>query len=80
MKMPFRVSLILAVIFGLIIDWIDSRPHWNDDGISVLMVLLASAIMGFIAKRTPWLIALSVGIWIPLYCIFYFITLVRFWL
>ena len=72
MKISYRISLILAVIFGLIIAWIDSRPHWDDTGISVLMVLLASASIGFIANKTPWLIALLVGTWIPLYCILLF--------
>ncbi len=60
------ISLSLALVLGLAIAWIDSRPNWDDAGITVVMVLSASALCGFISVRKPWLIALAVGIWIPL--------------
>ena len=62
-------SLILltpAIITGLLIAWIDSRPNWDDTGISVLMILVAAAIFGFFDSEKPWLTALAVSIWIPL--------------
>jgi hypothetical protein len=66
-KRSFIVFLAFAVISGLIIAWIDSRPGWDDAGISAGMILLAGALWGYLASQKPWLIALSVGIWIPLF-------------
>jgi len=61
--------LIPAIIAGVAIAWIDSRPHWDDTAISVLMVLVATAIFGFFTSEKPWLTALAVSIWIPVFAI-----------
>ena len=66
MKKLFIPALILAIVFGVVIAWIDSSPNWDDTGISVFMVLVTSFICGYLAGQKPWLIALSVSIWIPL--------------
>jgi len=66
MKKSFIASVILSVIFGISIAWIDSRPTWDDTAITVFMVLITAFACGFIASRKPWLIALLVSIWIPL--------------
>jgi len=63
------VLLIVAVTMGLAIAWVDSRPHWNDDGISAGALLLGAGILGMIGPRRPWLWALAIGAWIPLYLI-----------
>ena len=63
------ILLIPAVISGLLIAWIDSRPNWDDTGISVLMVLVTATAFGYFTLKRPWLTALAVGIWIPLYAI-----------
>ncbi len=65
MKKASVVLLIPAIIAGVAIAWIDSRPNWDDTGISVLMVLVAAAIFGFFSSEKPWLTALAVSIWIP---------------
>jgi hypothetical protein len=62
-----RTALALAVLSGVAIAFIDTRPHWDDTGISVMMILIASFICGILSPRRPWLMALSVGIWIPLF-------------
>ena len=59
--------LVLSIIVGLLIAWNDSRPNWDDTGISVFLLIAAAAIFAFLARKKPWLIALSVGIWIPLF-------------
>ena len=69
MKKTTIVVLILSTIAGLAIAWIDSRPNWDDTGISVFMVLCAATLFGYFSPQKPWLIALAVSIWIPLYCI-----------
>lgn len=69
MKTRFLVILSLSNLVGLSIAWIDSRPNWDDTGISAFLVLTTAIIFGFFASKKPWLIALSVSIWIPLACL-----------
>jgi hypothetical protein len=69
MKKTFNYLVILSVMVGLAIAWNDSQPNWDDTGITVVMILFAAAIFGFLAFEKPWLIALLVSIWIPLWAI-----------
>jgi len=66
----FVPAVILAIVFGITIAWIDSSPSWDDTGISVFMVLVAAFVCGYLAGQKPWLIALLVSAWIPLLSIF----------
>ena len=59
--------MILAIGLGLIVTRIDTRPNWDDTGISMILLFSASAICGFFVPQYPWLIALSVSFWIPFY-------------
>jgi hypothetical protein len=63
----FIIYLVLAVITGICIAWIDSRPNWDDTGITAGLIFSSAAIFGYLATRKPWLIALGVCVWIPLY-------------
>jgi hypothetical protein len=60
----------IAVLAGLFSAYVDSRPNWDDTGLLVGGLLLASGLLTLLGHRCPWLIALAVGIWIPLYEIF----------
>jgi hypothetical protein len=55
---------------GIAIAYIDSRPSWDDTGITAGLLFLGAAFFAFIASNRPWLWALAVGIWIPLYSVF----------
>jgi hypothetical protein len=66
------IALFFSIFFGLLITWVDSRPNWDDTGITVAAIILVSAFFGFIMKDRSWLWALSVGIWIPLYNIIFY--------
>jgi hypothetical protein len=66
MKKPSLILLPLAITTGLVIGWIDSRPNWDDTGISVLIILSAATFWGYLLPRRPWMIALAVSIWVPL--------------
>ena len=66
MKKISIIILLLATITGLAIAWIDSRPNWDDTGISVMMVLVASTLFGYLSPQKQWLTALAVCVWIPL--------------
>jgi len=59
--------LAVAIILGLIIAWIDTRPSWDDAGITAAMIIIAAGVVGFLAGKRPWIWALAVGIWIPLW-------------
>jgi hypothetical protein len=54
--------LFSAVAFGNLIGWIDSRPTWDDAGITVAMVLGAATVLGFAMPDRPWLWALAVSL------------------
>jgi len=62
-------SLLLgiAVLAGLFSLYIDTRPTWDDTGILVGGLLLVSGLLTLLGHRRPWLIALAVGIWIPVF-------------
>jgi hypothetical protein len=66
-KTLFLTSLTIAILSGISIAFIDTRPHWDDAGISALMILISSFFCGLISPQSTWLIALAVGIWIPLF-------------
>jgi hypothetical protein len=61
------VLLGSAIALGLAIAWMDSRPHWDDDGITAGCLLLSAGLLGLIGPRRPWLWALGIGLWVPLY-------------
>lgn len=64
------ILLMVAVLAGLFSAWVDSLPNWDDTGLLVAGLLLVSGLLTLLGGRRPWLIALAVGIWIPLHDIF----------
>jgi hypothetical protein len=63
------IPMITAVDVGLLIAYVDSRPNWDDTGITAGAVFLGAAIFAAIDPRRPWRWALAVGLWIPLWAI-----------
>jgi hypothetical protein len=61
--------VIAALAAGALIAWIDSRPTWDDTGITAGMLLAASALFGYLWPQRPWLWAFLIGAWIPLVAI-----------
>ena len=57
MKKSFLLWCLLATLSGIAIAWNDSRPAWDDAGISAFLIF----------SQKPWIIALVAGIWIPLF-------------
>jgi hypothetical protein len=64
------ILLAVGVLAGLFSAWVDSRPNWDDTGILVVGLLLVSGLLTLLGGSRPWLIALAVGIWIPLHAIY----------
>jgi len=64
------ILFALGVLAGLLSAWLDSRPNWDDTGFLVAGLLLVSGLLTLLGHRRPWLIALAVGLWIPLHDIY----------
>jgi hypothetical protein len=62
-----KLLLALAVLTGLLIAYVDSRPTWDDTGITAGTILLSSGLLTLLGYRRPWIIALAIGLWTPLY-------------
>lgn len=67
MKKLLVLQVFVACVIGLVVAWFDSRPRWDDAGISAFIVLGASFLVSVWSKQKPWLFALAVGVWIPAY-------------
>jgi len=65
-----NILLGIAVLAGLFFAYVDSRPTWDDTGILAGGLLLISGLLTLLGHRKPWLIALAVGLWIPLHDIY----------
>ena len=62
-----KILLAIAIIAGCFYAYVDSRPTWDDTGITVGMILLTCGLLALIGFQRPWLLALAVGAWLPLY-------------
>jgi hypothetical protein len=60
------ILFILATFCGALISYVDSRPNWDDTGVTVFTILLCSGAFAFGSPRRWWLWAIAIGIWIPL--------------
>ena len=65
-----KVLLIVAVLCGLLLTYVDASPHWDDTGIIAGGLLITAGLVTVVGHPRPWLIALAVGLWIPLRYIF----------
>lgn len=61
------ILLTVGILAGLFSAWVDARPNWDDTGILVAGLFLVSGLLTLLGHRRPWLIALAVGLWIPLH-------------
>ena len=60
------IAAIVAVIAGLGLAVIDSRPGFDDTAITAVGLALGAGLASFVSGRRPWLWALAAGVWVPL--------------
>jgi len=58
-------ALFVALVGGIAIMYVDSRPGWDDTGISAMSMLLLAGLVTLTSSLPPWLVAVCVGVWIP---------------
>jgi hypothetical protein len=61
-----RALLPVALALGGLVTYVDTRPTWDDTGVTAAALLVISGGLGFLGPKRPWLWALAVGVWIPL--------------
>jgi hypothetical protein len=64
-----RCLLVAASLAGLAIAYVDSRPTWDDAGMTAGAMALVAAALGLLGPERPWRWALAVGVWIPTYAL-----------
>jgi hypothetical protein len=65
-----KILLVIAILCGLFLAYVDSRPHWDDTGITAGGLLISAGLITLLGHPRPWLVALAVGLWIPLLYIY----------
>lgn len=66
-----KILIGIAAAIGLFSLFVETRPAWDDTGILVVGIFLACGLLVLIGYQRPWLLALVVSIWIPLYRIIF---------
>jgi hypothetical protein len=56
------VVFLAGAGMSALIDWVDSRPHWDDSGITAGVLFLSAAVLSALWPRRPWLIGLTTGV------------------
>jgi hypothetical protein len=60
-----KLLLAIAVGVGSLIAYVDSRPNWDDTGITAAAIFVTCGLLTLASPSRPWLWGLAVGIWIP---------------
>jgi hypothetical protein len=66
MRLKFYILLVVTLVIGFVIGWIDSGPTWDDTGITVSVVFGTALVAGILMRRFAWVWALAIGIWTPM--------------
>ena len=62
-----KILIGIAALLGLFSLYVDTRPTWDDTGVLAGAILLVCGLIALVGYQRPWLLALAVGAWIPLY-------------
>jgi hypothetical protein len=56
----------VSAIGGLAIAYMDSRPGYDDTGVTAVLLISVAAVAAAIGGTRPWLWAILVGAWTPI--------------
>jgi hypothetical protein len=56
------IAPAIGLVVGLGIGYVDSRPNWDDTGITAGAVFLVAAVLAAARPSVSWLTGLSVGL------------------
>lgn len=59
--------VVLSIGLGLAIGYQDARPGWDDTGITVAVLVLTAGMVAGLSGQRPWLWALLIGAWVPIF-------------
>ncbi len=64
-----RIVWLAGLSVGILLGYIDSRPSWDDTGVTAVAIFATSLVLGALAPRwhPAWVTALIVGVWVPLF-------------
>jgi hypothetical protein len=65
-----KILFIVAILSGVFLTYVDASPNWDDTGVIAGGLLISAGLVTLLGHPRPWLIALAVGLWIPLRYIF----------
>ncbi|HEY7567300.1 MAG TPA: hypothetical protein VH762_06995 [Gemmatimonadaceae bacterium] len=60
-RVPLGVVL-LALVVGVAIAYVDSRATWDDAGVTAAALFITSAVLAAVSPRAAWLIGFVVGL------------------
>jgi hypothetical protein len=61
------VAAAIALAIGVGIGYVDSRPTWDDTGITVAVVVLSAGALALVRPRSWWVTGLLVGTPTPIF-------------
>jgi hypothetical protein len=53
--------LLVALAVGVAIGFVDSRPNWDDTGVTVVSVFFTAVVLAALRPRVAWLAGIAVG-------------------
>jgi hypothetical protein len=65
-----KILFVSAILCGFFLAYVDARPNWDDSGMIAGGLLISAGLVTLLGYPRPWLIALAIGLWIPLRYLF----------
>ncbi len=66
-NIKFVLTLLVSILMGLVIYWVNTLPNWDDAGIIATSIVLTSAVISYFYKTIPLVWGLAISCWIPVF-------------
>ena len=60
-----KFLLFAGLVLALLIAYVDSRPNWDDTGITAVAIFASCGLWGVLGPSRPLLWAMVIGAWVP---------------